>query len=71
MAAYGPDATLATKLVVSVVKRPGRGPSPVRTWTTQAVDVRRDTCIGMTPSGISVQPVDFGLKRSGYGSVPY
>src|SRR5471030_2697837 len=46
IAAYGPDATLATKLVVSVVKRPGRrGPSAVRTWTTQAVDVRHDPTI--------------------------
>jgi len=25
----------------------------------------------MTPSGILVQPVDFGPKRLGYGTVPY
>ena len=46
IAAYGPDATLATKLVVSVIERPGRrDPSAVRTWTTQAVDVRHDPTI--------------------------
>jgi Protein of unknown function (DUF1186)/SEC-C motif len=44
IAAYGPDNKLATKLVVSVHDRPGRGgPSEMRTWTTQAVDVRHDT----------------------------
>jgi hypothetical protein len=43
MAAYGPDSTLATKLVVSVIQRPGqRDPAAMRTWTTQAVDVRHD-----------------------------
>jgi hypothetical protein len=46
IAAYGPDATLATKLVVSVITRPGRrGPSPVRSWTAQAVDVCHDPTI--------------------------
>ena len=46
IAAYGPDATLATKLVVAVITRPGRrAPSAVRTWTTQAVDVRHDPMI--------------------------
>src|SRR5438093_7969571 len=40
IAPYGPDNTFATKLVVSVVERPGhREPSTMRTWTTQAVDV--------------------------------
>ena len=43
IATYGPDSTLATKLVVSVVGRPGRrDPTATRTWTTQAVDVRHD-----------------------------
>jgi hypothetical protein len=46
IAAYGPDITLATKLVVSVLERPGqRDPSAVHTWTTQAVDVRHDQTI--------------------------
>jgi len=30
-----------------------------------------DTCIGMTTSGVLIQPVDFGPKRLGYGYVPY
>jgi hypothetical protein len=43
IAAYGPDSTIATKLVVSVFARPGqRDPTATRTWTTQAVDVRHD-----------------------------
>ena len=46
IATYGPDSTLATKLVVSVLGRPGRrDPSATRTWTTQAVDVRHDPAI--------------------------
>jgi hypothetical protein len=46
IAAYGPDNTVATKLVVSVIERPGqRGPAAMRTWTTQAVDVRHDPTI--------------------------
>jgi hypothetical protein len=46
IATYGPDATLATKLVVSVVERPGqRDPAAMRSWTTEAVDVRRDPAI--------------------------
>ncbi len=46
VAAYGPDNRLATKLVVSVFDRSG-GPDPnaLRTWTTQAVDVRHDAAI--------------------------
>ena len=46
IAPYGPDNTFATKLVVSVVERPGhREPSTMRTWTAQAVDVRHDPTI--------------------------
>jgi len=46
IAPYGPDNTFATKLVVSVLERPGRRePSTMRTWTTQAVDVRHDPTI--------------------------
>jgi hypothetical protein len=52
IAAYGPDATLATKLVVSVITRPGRrGPSAARTWTTQTVDVRHDPTIAADVAG--------------------
>jgi hypothetical protein len=43
IATYGPDSRLATKLVVSVLDRPGqRDPSATHTWITQAVDVRHD-----------------------------
>jgi len=46
IAAYGPATTLATKLVVSVVERPGQDdPTAMRSWTTQAVDVRHDPTI--------------------------
>jgi hypothetical protein len=46
IASYGPDNTFATKLVVSVLDGPGqRDPSTMRTWTTLAVDVRKDPTI--------------------------
>jgi Protein of unknown function (DUF1186)/SEC-C motif len=46
IAAYGPDASLATKLVVSVFKHPGRTePDDLRSWTTDAVDVRHDKTV--------------------------
>ena len=46
IAAYGPNSTLATKLVVSVLKGPGQDRPPVmQTWTTQAIDVRHDPTI--------------------------
>jgi hypothetical protein len=46
VAAYGPDNRLATKLVVSVFKRPGRtDPYELRSWTTEAGDVRHDETI--------------------------
>ena len=46
IAPYGPNNTLATKLVVSVLERPGqRDPSAMRTWTTHSADVRHDPAI--------------------------
>ena len=46
IAAYGPDNVRATKLVVSVFKRPGRTePNELRSWTTEAGDVRHDEAI--------------------------
>jgi len=43
IAAYGPNNALATKLVVSVIERPGaRDPSATRIWTTDTADVRHD-----------------------------
>ena len=46
IAAYGPDSTLATKLVVAVIERPGQhDPSLIRNWTTEGTDVRQDLAI--------------------------
>ena len=45
IAAYGPNSTVATKLVVSVLKRPGQVHPVMQTWTTQAIDVRQDPTI--------------------------
>ena len=46
IAAYGPNNSLATKLVASVIERPEQSdPSEMRTWTTAAVDVRHDPVI--------------------------
>jgi Protein of unknown function (DUF1186)/SEC-C motif len=45
MAAYGPDNTRATKLVVSIVARPEREPLRMRTWTTETGDVRSDPTV--------------------------
>jgi hypothetical protein len=42
---YGPTASLATKLVASVIPRRDADPSAVRKWTTVAVDVRTDPVI--------------------------
>jgi hypothetical protein len=52
IATYGPDNTLATKLVVSVIDRPGqRDPIATQTFITQAVDVRRDPVIAAEVAG--------------------
>jgi hypothetical protein len=46
VASYGPDASRATKLVVSIVERPGaRDDAPMRTWTSETSDVRHDPAI--------------------------
>jgi Protein of unknown function (DUF1186)/SEC-C motif len=43
IAAYGPDNTLATKLVVSILQRPESSAPPVmRSWTTETADARSD-----------------------------
>ena len=43
IAAYGPDNTRATKLVVAILQRPGdQEPRAMRTWTTETADVRSD-----------------------------
>lgn len=46
IAAYGPDNTFATKLVASVLERPGQqNPAAMRTWTTENIDVRTDRTV--------------------------
>lgn len=45
IAYYGPDDTLATRLVASVVKAPGAEPNPLHRWITHAGDVRKDSTI--------------------------
>ena len=46
IAAYGPDNRRATKLVVAILRRPGqKDPNPIRTWSTDAGDVRHDPVI--------------------------
>ena len=56
--AYGPDNKLATKLAVSVFKKPGRKqPDALHRWITQAGDVRNDPTIAAEVAGF--------LKRHG------
>ena len=45
IAAYGPDNTRATKLVVSIIQRMDREPREMRTWTSDAADIRADEAI--------------------------
>ncbi|MEP7310915.1 MAG: DUF1186 domain-containing protein [Acidobacteriota bacterium] len=46
IAAYGPNNTLATKLVVSVIERPGQpDPFAMQTWTSETIDPRHDPTI--------------------------
>jgi hypothetical protein len=46
ISAYGPDNRRATKLVVGILRRAGqKEANPMRTWSTDASDVRRDPVI--------------------------
>ena len=46
IAAYGPDNRRATKLVVGILRRAGqKDPNQIRTWSTDAGDVRNDPFI--------------------------
>ena len=46
IAAYGPDNTRATKLVVGILHRARqKDPHPMRTWSTDASDIRNDPVI--------------------------
>jgi len=56
LAVYGPNKTFATKLVVSVLARPGQHePSAMRTWTTHEVDVRSDLVVAAEVAGFVQQ----------------
>ncbi len=62
MAAYGPDNTRATKLVVSVVRRPGDVDTRlIRTWTSDTVDVRSDPAVTAEAAAFIS---DYGVKRT-------
>jgi hypothetical protein len=46
ISAYGPDNRRATKLVVGILRRAGqKSPNPMRSWSTDASDVRNDPMI--------------------------
>ena len=46
ISAYGPDNRRATKLVVGILRRAGqKSPNPMRSWSTDAYDVRNDPMI--------------------------
>jgi hypothetical protein len=46
ISAYGPDNGRATKLVVGILRRAGqKGANPIRSWSTDASDVRGDPVI--------------------------
>lgn len=51
IAAYGPDNTRASKLVVMIVDRPGCAASASRAWTTQAGDVRHNPLVAAEVAG--------------------
>ena len=46
IAFYGPTASLATKVVVSIVREEGRDPDPLERWFSENIDVRNDPAIG-------------------------
>ena len=46
ISAYGPDNKRATKLVVGILRRAGqKSPNPMRSWSTDATDVRNDPVV--------------------------
>ena len=45
ISAYGPDNRRATKLVVGILRRAGQDMGPMRSWSTDAGDVRNDPVI--------------------------
>jgi len=61
IAFYGPTASVATKVVVSIVQKEGQEPEPLERWFSDATDVRDD-------SAISAKIVAF-IKEHGARSV--
>ena len=45
IAAYGPDDTRATKVVVSILRGPEDSPHVMRTWSSETTDIRSDPVI--------------------------
>ena len=45
IAFYGPTATVATKVVVSIVRDAGHDPDPLQRWFSEDTDVRNDEAI--------------------------
>ena len=45
IAFYGPTATLATKVVVSITRDEGQDVDPLERWTSESGDVRNDLAI--------------------------
>jgi hypothetical protein len=43
---YGPTATLATKVVVSIVRDEGHEPDPLERWFSEDTDVRNNPAVG-------------------------
>ena len=46
IAFYGPTATVATKVVVSIVRDEGHEPDPLERWFSQDIDVRNNLDVG-------------------------
>src|SRR6202162_4222803 len=46
IAFYGPTATVATKVVVSIVRDDGHDPDPLERWFSEDADVRNEPAIG-------------------------
>lgn len=62
-APYGPDTTRATKLVVSILQPGDRRPRAMRTWTTEAADVRFDPGVAAEAAAFVSTPASNGRSR--------
>src|ERR1700732_5282560 len=61
IAFYGPTATVASKVVVAIVRDEGHEPDPLERWFSEDVDVRTDAAVG--------EEVMAFIKRHGVRSV--